>query len=255
MYEVYGERPDMQAMNERFEMRLEQETLRAIDAWRSQQPDLPGRSEAARRLISSALAAHGTADPEERVTFTPAQILQTHLLCTIVKALQPKAQEDANFIQEALYSGNAWALSRQVPGLVDARTANPETVDEVHGILLMWEFVEDGYDALSKKDRARVAEEAQPFGKDPRFEGFDGNNETEHLSVGKFMVEKMGWFPRFTNRVVNCHGQTLEMHRRLLTTFRPMRAKMAGRKLSVDQLVEILKAPVHPSQRKGKGLS
>ena len=30
-------------MNERFEIRREQDTLRAIDAWRLRQPDLPGR--------------------------------------------------------------------------------------------------------------------------------------------------------------------------------------------------------------------
>ncbi len=42
---------------ERFEMRAPTDLLRSVDDWRRQQPDLPSRSEAIRRLIEAGLKA------------------------------------------------------------------------------------------------------------------------------------------------------------------------------------------------------
>ena len=48
----------MNAMKlERFEMRAEEEWLKALDDWRRRQADLPSRAEAIRRLVDAALAA------------------------------------------------------------------------------------------------------------------------------------------------------------------------------------------------------
>jgi hypothetical protein len=41
----------------RFEMRATEAWMRLIDDWRRQQPDLPSRAEAIRRLVEKALAA------------------------------------------------------------------------------------------------------------------------------------------------------------------------------------------------------
>jgi len=40
---------------ERFEMRLDEATIKRIDDWRRAQPDLPSRAEAIRRLVDQAL--------------------------------------------------------------------------------------------------------------------------------------------------------------------------------------------------------
>jgi len=45
----------------RFEIRLQSELSVKIDGWRRQQPDLPSRAEAARRLIELGLEAAATA--------------------------------------------------------------------------------------------------------------------------------------------------------------------------------------------------
>jgi uncharacterized protein len=42
---------------ERFEMRYPAELLAKIDEWRRQQPDLPPRAEAIRRLVEAGLVA------------------------------------------------------------------------------------------------------------------------------------------------------------------------------------------------------
>lgn len=44
----------------RFEMRIDPETIARIDDWRRQQPDLPARAEAIRRLVDLGLVAGTT---------------------------------------------------------------------------------------------------------------------------------------------------------------------------------------------------
>jgi hypothetical protein len=43
-------------LSERFEMRFSADLLKQVDDWRRQQPDLPARAEAIRRLIESGLS-------------------------------------------------------------------------------------------------------------------------------------------------------------------------------------------------------
>jgi hypothetical protein len=46
-------------LSERFELRFSVDLLRQIDDWRRQQPDLPTRAEAIRRLIERSLVTAG----------------------------------------------------------------------------------------------------------------------------------------------------------------------------------------------------
>jgi|GEM_PF-1743748 len=62
----------MEVKTERFELRLETEILNRIDEWRSDQSDLPNRSEAVRRLLNLGLGS-----PENRQLF---QIMRFQIL-------------------------------------------------------------------------------------------------------------------------------------------------------------------------------
>ena len=44
---------------ERLQMRVSKEFIQTVDAWRRKQEDLPGRSEAIRRLVELGLKAKG----------------------------------------------------------------------------------------------------------------------------------------------------------------------------------------------------
>ena len=50
-------------LSDRFEMRFTVDLLRQIDELRRQQPDLPARAEAIRRLVEAGLAAAGKGGP------------------------------------------------------------------------------------------------------------------------------------------------------------------------------------------------
>ena len=113
----------------------------------------------------------------------------------------------------------------------------------------MWSFIEYAYAKLSEQERQQLALAAKPFGENPRFNGFDGNNESEHMSVAMFLVNQLDRFQEFKGRSFNCHHPSLDAHRRMLAVFEPLRTSLADSSLSVDQLARILNERVHPSRR------
>jgi hypothetical protein len=98
-------------------------------------------------------------------------------------------------------------------------------------------------------DKARIEKEAEPFGKNLRFRGFDGNNETEYLGVSRFLIEHLDRFTHFKGRDLNSHMPSIEAYRRMYEVFKPMRNSLGRGELNASQIIEILKAELHPSMR------
>lgn len=239
-----------QILTERFEMRLGQSDLDELDAWRARQADVPSRSEAVRRLMEQGLAAEGK--PEKRdIRLGDGERLILVMLCQLFKHLKLKGGEiDADFVEDVIFGGHYWGLDWKYSGLYHGHEDSRAVVTEVVNILDMWYFLERGYAALSKKDKDRVAAEAEPFGSNVRFPGFDGNHEGEHMGVADFLIKKLDRFSEFEGRGLNAHMPTLEGYRRMLPVFEPIRKTLTGRDLNATEIIEILNARLHPSRRK-----
>lgn len=132
-------------------------------------------------------------------------------------------------------------------GIPFSDAKDPPVVKEVVNILDMWSFVESSYEELTGEERAKLEKDAAPFGKSPRFSGFDGNNETEHMGVAMFLVNDLNRFSQFQGRSFNCHHPSLDSHRRMLAVFEPMRHRQTYRPLSLADLTQILSARALPS--------
>src|ERR1700730_15629853 len=162
------------------------------------------------------------------------------MLCELFKGLKLKSDIEPEFVEAVIHGGHYWALEWKYSGIFhgheDSRAILSETVD----ILDMWSFLEDGYSKLSKKDKDRVAAEAEPFGKHVVFRGFDGNNEGEYMGIARFLVEELDRFTKFKGRDLNAHMPTLDAHRRMLAVFEPIRRTMTGRDLNAAEIIEIL---------------
>ena len=240
----------MQAlMTERFEMRFDQGTLNEIDAWRTGQPDLPSRAEAIRRLINDGLTSSG----KKEVKITDGEKLILGMLAEVNKHLKIKSELEPAFIMDAIHGGHYWGLAWEYSGLFHGHVDSAANVSEVVNILDMWSFIENSHAELSAKDKVRVEKEAAPFGKNPRFPGFDGNNETEHMGIARFLIGKLGRFSSFEGRGdLNSHHPSLDMHRRMFRVFDPMRRTLIGRTLTADELIAILNEKTHPENRATK---
>lgn len=228
----------MGPMSERFEMRVDDEIMARVDKWRSGQEDVPSRAEAMRRLVELGLAKGTT----EAVQFSDGEKLLTIMMRDVYKHFKIKGEIDEDFISDVIWGGHYWAAKWDMQGVFNDYEDDIRDVRSVVDILEMWRFIEHAYKNLSKKDKDRIEKEAEPFGKHVKFMGFDGNNESSHLGIATFFVEKMGRWSQFKGRELNSHMPILGAYRRMVAVFKPMRTELVGAELDADQLIQILKA-------------
>ncbi|WP_318392755.1 YfbU family protein [Enterobacter sp.] len=156
---------------------------------------------------------------------------------------------DSNLISEALFSGNTWAIEWKYGDVLGFKSnETPHSVSEVCDILEMWEFLEEGFDELSVKDKRALELAANPFGREVYFRGFDGNNETEYMSIARFLIQKMDLFQHFAGRDLNSHMPSMASYLRMYAIFKPWRDDYPGRPLNLAELTEILQARILPKQ-------
>ena len=168
------------------------------------------------------------------------------MLCEVYKSLNIKGDIDPKFVEAAIHGGHYWGLEWDYPGIFHGVEDNETTATEVCDILDMWDFVERAYGTLSKADKDRIETEADPFGKNVVFLGFDGNNESEHMGIAIFLIHEMGRFSGFKDRDLNSHGASIDGYRRMLATFKPIRGTLSQSGLSTSQIIELLIARTHP---------
>lgn len=234
------------AKTERVELRLDEETIERIDQWRQGQGDLPNRSEAIRRLIEGGLDNH----TPEGFRLNNTDKLTVWMLSEIMKnqLKDRKEQRDTqyemktvNLIQEALYGGHYWALNWEMTGIMHDHVDDPKKVRAVVDILDMWNFIERAYENLDESSRVKLEEEVGFRGKEPKFYGFDGNNETEYMGIGIFLVNQLGRFERFKGRDFNSHMPTVSRYRAMTRTFDKIRPLLSGRELGLAELITLLR--------------
>lgn len=233
-------------MTERFEMRLDQGALNKVDTWRARQDDLPSRAEAMRRLVEAGLSTTS----QSQLKFSDGEKLIMRMLCEVYKHLKIKGEIDPAFVEAAIHGGHHWGLKWEYSGIFHGHEDNERVVSEVVEVLDMWSFIESGYGKLSKEDKDRVEKEANPFGTHVVFRGFDGNNESEHLGVARFLIEDLKRFSGFKDRDLNSHMPVIEGYRQMLRVFEPIRRNLTGGGLNASQITDILKARIHPEHQK-----
>ncbi len=236
----------MQAKTERFELRLDEDLIEGVDDWRTAQDDVPSRAEAVRRLVEAGLRVKS----KGAVELTDGEKLITLMLRDVIKHLKVSGEVDTDLVSSAIFGGHLWGLKWDMEGLFHGHADNPRVVSETVDVLDMWSFIEFGYAKLTKEEKARVEKEAPPFGKHVVFRGFDGNYEGEHMSVARFLIEKMGRFSNFKGRDLNSHAPSLAAYRRMLPMFEPMRTGLGGgSELGANQIIKLLQAQAHSGRR------
>lgn len=225
--------------SERFELRLETETIELVDAWRQRSDGNPSRAEAIRRLIDLGLSLSDTT-AHKPVAISDGERLILGLVGELHRHMKVRGESNPDFIQSAIVGGHFWALEWELPGIIHRHSVDDKTVREVVDILDMWSFIEEAFAGFSKADRAKISDRIGPIGKELIFPGFDGNNESTHRSVARFLIEDMGRFERYKGRELNSHHPVIDGYRSMIVAFEPMREKLIGIKLTPAQIVELL---------------
>lgn len=227
---------------ERFEMRIDSELLDRLDNWRDAEADTPSRAEAVRRLMEAGLA-HDTRGRQPHLS--DGEKLITLMLTDVIERLGIKTNTNIDLVRNVIYGGHYWALGWEMPGIFHGHIDKRSRVSFVVDILDMWDFLEESFDKLSDTDKARLAEAAVPFGNHVRFPGFDGNYESEYLSIARFLIDDLSRFSRFKDKKhdMNSHHPTLETYGAMYRAFEPIRKTLVfGKAMSVEQLAEVMNA-------------
>jgi uncharacterized protein len=171
------------------------------------------------------------------------------MLSELYEKLGVEGEVEPEFIKSAIFSDQLWGLKWKYSGIPFEESEDPEIVKEVVDILDMWSLIERAYSQLSEAQKKELEIAAEPFGKDPMFNGFDGNNETEYMGTANFLVNELERFVEFKGRSFNSHSPSIDTHHRMLKVFKDIRKKLAYEPMSVDDLTKILKEKVHPTRR------
>lgn len=224
---------------ERFEMRLDPRTFELIDEWAEKHSEASSRADAIRQLIEAGLAADAGRD---RLNPSRSEKLIIWLLTELLKQQKNYQEQDTiKLIQQALYGGHFWALEWEMTGVFEPKNDTPQQVDFVARTMTMWRMIEQAAAKWNDKDRDRVEAETGKWNRDPRFDGFDGNNEGAYFGIAQFLVQDMGRFEEFKGRSLNSHSSRVSKYREMLTVYDRIEWNMTRGGLTVDEVIKILK--------------
>jgi uncharacterized protein YfbU (UPF0304 family) len=162
--------------------------------------------------------------------------LTLYMLCGIWDRLEVGDSVDTKLIREAIHTGNTWAIADTHPGIL-ASPDKSEFVEEVGHVLQMWERLELDFEELTAQEKEHVLQEV---GGPVLFQGFDGNNEHEHVSIAKFYIDQMERFDHFKGRKLNAHMMTLGRHRQMLGKWEAIISESLGRQVTADQIIHVM---------------
>lgn len=178
--------------------------------------------------------------------FSNEQKLIVTLLTDIHEALKIQDSVDPRFVQRMVVEDQTWALEWKYPGIFqESEDENPQ-VRFVAKVLDMWERLEYQFNNFDPVEKAELEQKAGVFGRDVRFRGFDGNNETEEMSITSIFVEDLDRWSDFKGRNFNSHMRVSDAYRRMLERFSDL---PYDRDLTVDEVAEVLFEQTHPENR------
>lgn len=103
----------------------------------------------------------------------------------------------------------------------------------------MWTFIESAYEELDAASKQLLKDDPEIV--QVQFTGFDGNNESEYMSVARFLINQLDRFTEFKNRELDSHYPMIGRYRRMYSIFEPVRRNLHNRKLILVELQSILK--------------
>ncbi len=164
------------------------------------------------------------------------------MLCDLYEKTGIEGEIDPSFVKSALYGNHLWGIPWEYSGIPFEDREIPDSVRQVVDVMEMWSFIEYSYNQLSVSEKANLQTEAKPFGSEPKFSGFDGNNEAEYMSIANFIINHLDRFQEFKGRSMNSHFPSLATYMRMLEVFKPKRNQMAHGAMGYADLCEILQA-------------
>lgn len=201
----------------------------------------PNRQLATHPAIANILAIRKLHRQGKDMELSPGEKIIIAMLADIKNHLDIDGNIDHQFVENAIFNNHLWAIAWQMPGMNFPKANTPPHVSEVVDILDMWEVVERSFEGLDQAERDDIENNDDLY--QPRFVGFDGNNETKYMSVARFFVNDMDRFQRFHGRDFNSHLPCVSRYLDMVSAFKAcgrdwLERQPAG--LTKDEIIKIL---------------
>ena len=167
----------------------------------------------------------------------------------ILAKLEPEQAVAHERVGRLLLEGHTWALESLGAIELPHALITEDVVKFVFDVL-------DMYRALGTAAAHHGIDIDSPRAASARFEGFDGNNETEHLAVAKVLQENGDrWTESLGQGDLNSHRPCLEMYERMLAVWRRVRIDRSATLniMSKENLERIVAPRIHPDYRDDRG--
>ena len=158
------------------------------------------------------------------------------MLADLLKASGARSEFNLDLLSAAIVDGHLWGLAWQHSWLDQDEWKQPEIVTEVVNILDMCRRLKFSIQKLPEAELTSFKDKQNVFF------GFDGNNEPEHFSVVKFIVEKLGRYPELSKVDLNSHTASLDKYERMLGVYREMPALSERQFLTLGEINLVLSA-------------
>lgn len=163
------------------------------------------------------------------------------MLSEIYDAQGIEGEIDPNFIREAIFGNDLWAIPWKYSGIPFEDTESPPEVKQTVDIMFMWDVVETAYEHLSEEEKEWLLAEIDST-ELPRFAGFDANHD-RHYGIARFLIEHLDRFTTFQKRALNSHSTVVPRYLRMESVFsKYVHSANPTYPLPKEKLAEILKA-------------
>ncbi|HHR6066197.1 TPA: YfbU family protein [Providencia alcalifaciens] len=169
------------------------------------------------------------------------------MLNDLFRANNVKSEFDPDFLDEAIRDNHLWAIDWKYPGIEIDDNDTPDYVIDVVNYLDMWSFIEESYNRLTPSEITHFTELTPNFTSEPKFIGFDGNNESKYLTTAKFLINKLDRFTEFSGRYLNSHSRRISIYKRMLPIYEKERESNGFNFLNAESLARVINAQIHPS--------
>lgn len=148
----------------------------------------------------------------------------------ILEKLYPEEAQDLATNRKALEQGYEAHFDWMLESIYDIFPK--EDSREILNILDMFRAITYSFDRLSPDDKSRISL--------PKFDGFDGNNETEHMMYTRYFILDLDRYPELKYGKKYCdfnsHTQKLDSYRLMLTKWETAKDKWD---LSLEEIATI----------------
>lgn len=218
---------------ERFELRLEEDLLKAIDAWRDRNSTGSSRAQAIRALIAEGLHKGNTS------RFSDGEKTILAFIAGLSEKIG-KPDDRLRLLLDGFSTGNHWAADFEMGSLYAEPSTNLKDAKYVEEILEMWNIFENAFEVFNKEEKSFVMSETEGesnlrqtgrvvHSRQIQFPGFNVNDETNLIHIAAFLISSKSKFSRFRDRNISSDSNASHNYSAKLEFFRQLKDNLIGR--------------------------